>query len=188
MTASCWNTFIPFFEPKDPGSTDGVPQNKTDAILDEVADKSDKQVNIIACFMLFFLSGKKPTGRGASALVIDFINQLEQLNILRTGGPTSLGGRKLRSIELVRSVATQLAGGLRKIYHNVTLELQEQIKQQREKDRKKQCAKGAFSNKQEKDSEAVGQAGSSDPRLQQPGNPEQQQETASDLDLKINYN
>ncbi|KAF9117392.1 hypothetical protein BG015_007006, partial [Linnemannia schmuckeri] len=107
-------------------STNDVPQGKIDATLDEDAGKSDNQVNFIAYFMRFLHLGKKPSGRGVNTLVIDFINRFKQLNILKTGGPSSLGGRKLGSTGLVRSVATQLAMELRKIYHNGTLELQEQ--------------------------------------------------------------
>lgn len=100
----------------------------TDTTVDEDAGKTDKQVTFLRIFSRYLHSGKMPTGRGNSTSVIQFTERLKQLDLLGTQALTSFGGLKLRSTELIRSVAAQLAVELKKIYRNGTLELQEQVK------------------------------------------------------------
>ncbi|KAF8927589.1 hypothetical protein BGZ47_002061, partial [Haplosporangium gracile] len=104
----------PPIEVKPPESTNDEPQDQTDTTVDEDAGKSDKQVNFSVCFLRYLHLGRMPTGGRESALAIELIERLKRLNLLGTQASTSFGGRKLRSTELVRSVAAQLAVELKK--------------------------------------------------------------------------
>ncbi|KAF8947755.1 hypothetical protein BGZ47_007997 [Haplosporangium gracile] len=168
-----------------------VAKEVTDTTVDEDAGKSDKQVNFVACFLRYLHSGRVLTGRGDGALVIEFIERLKQLSLFGTQAPASFGGQKLRSTELVKAVAAQLAVEFKKMYRNGALELQEQLKAQRERDRKlKQGNGSSLSEPLQSDKNTEGVVEPLNPEQQQESTQQQQRQkkTADDLDLEIHHN
>ncbi|KAF9131271.1 hypothetical protein BGX30_013177 [Mortierella sp. GBA39] len=74
-------------------------------------------------------SGKTPRDSGVGQSVMEFITHLKQLEILEPRDqPLMKEGPEYTPNLLVRSVVIQLAAELKKIYHNVTYELQEQTR------------------------------------------------------------
>ncbi|KAF9270972.1 hypothetical protein BGZ88_007106, partial [Linnemannia elongata] len=76
--------------------------------------------------------------------VMEFITRLKQLKILESRDQALMkDGPEYTPASIVRSVATQLAVELKRIYHHGTYELQEQLKAQWDRDQKaKQEASG----------------------------------------------
>lgn len=142
----------PSIPSQDLASTDGANQKQ-----DDDDHKLDQQEAFIGCFMRYLYSGKTPAASytGASTAssgkaskvgesVMEFITRLKQLKILESRDEALMkDGPEYTPASIVRSVATQLAVELKRIYHHGTYELQEQLKAQWDRDQKsKQEASG----------------------------------------------
>ncbi|KAF9997128.1 hypothetical protein BGZ80_006214, partial [Entomortierella chlamydospora] len=99
-------------------------------------DKGDKQEQFLASFLRFLYSGNFPSQTGVAKVANLFIKRLTTLNLLTPRSRSELNvPKEFNPTCLVRSVATQLAVELKKIYKNGSYELQEKLKCMKEQGR-----------------------------------------------------
>ncbi|KAG0294208.1 hypothetical protein BGZ98_001851, partial [Dissophora globulifera] len=104
-------------------------QNHTDDNIDDGSDSSNTQQQFLAAFLRHLYSGNPPTTRGIGPVVSGFIVRLQQLNLYTPPRSTSaiLQRAPFTPSDLLRSVSSQLAAELKRLYCNGTIVLQKQL-------------------------------------------------------------
>ncbi|KAF9998138.1 hypothetical protein BGZ79_008186 [Entomortierella chlamydospora] len=127
----------PRIEPKEPNGPADDKDDRPDTDMDDEDANPNKYVNFLRCLMTYLHSGNYPNRTaGVTADVTKFIQRLQQLGV-HTPTRSSAAIRQqtvFPSSIVVRSVASQLAAELKRMYTQGSHQLVEKINKKLEKD------------------------------------------------------
>ncbi|KAF9334380.1 hypothetical protein BG006_002281 [Podila minutissima] len=145
------NHLCPPITPEELGQVNTSNQDKQDAVnMDDDSEQVTAQWQFIACFMQYLYSNKYPTTRGVGSTVNDFITCLMMMGLHAPMKERDALWEKseFSPVTLIQSVTSQLAVEMKMMYCNGSNDLLEQLKAQREQDKKQDTGKdsGAGTN------------------------------------------
>lgn len=124
------NHLCPPIAPEESGQVNTSNQDNQDAIdMDDDNEQSSTQQSFIACFMQYLYSNNHLTNQGIGIIITKFITCLTALGLhTPVKEEDALYERaEFQPSVLVQSVTSQLVVEMKKIYHNGTMELLEQV-------------------------------------------------------------
>jgi len=123
--------FCPSIKVKDPNNSNTCPGTQHIQIdVEDINRNPDETEKFIQCLMRHIYSGNHPIGQGIGPKVSAFIKRLEELDLHKPRDRSLLNQKDdyYYTSHLVRSVATQLAMELQKMYTDGTIELRDQVR------------------------------------------------------------